>query len=307
MGISIQKRQHISVIFNPTAGGRRHRRLQAVIALLQGSGCVVTLHPTTGQGDAESLAREVKGGDVIVAAGGDGTINEVVNGLVGRDTPLALLPMGTANVVAAEIGLSVAPQQIAETILRGPTQKICLGRVGGRANGRVFIAMVGAGHDARVVAGVNLGLKRLLGKGAYLVEAIRQLIQGGDYLLDVTVDGVDYRAASVIVANGRYYAGRYVLDPSAKITQPVLHVCLFERPGRWNLVRYSAALFSNRIASLSGFRVVTGTRASISGKTGEPVQVDGDVLACLPANIEVVPNAINLVMPIAPLTDLAGK
>lgn len=307
MGISIQKRQHISVIFNPTAGGRRHRRLQAVIALLQGSGCVVTLHPTTGQGDAESLAREVKGGDVIVAAGGDGTINEVVNGLVGRDTPLALLPMGTANVVAAEIGLSVAPQQIAETILRGPTQKICLGRVGGRANGRVFIAMVGAGHDARVVAGVNLGLKRLLGKGAYLVEAIRQLIQGGDYLLDVTVDGVDYRAASVIVANGRYYAGRYVLDPSAKITQPVLHVCLFERPGRWNLVRYSAALFSNRIASLSGFRVVTGTRASISGKTGEPVQVDGDVLACLPANIEVVPNAIKLVMPIAPLTDLAGK
>ncbi|HEC13129.1 MAG TPA: diacylglycerol kinase family lipid kinase [Acidiferrobacteraceae bacterium] len=289
-----QQRRHIDVIYNPTAGGRRRRRLQAVIALLQGSGSEVTLRPTSRPGDAEALTRDTKDVDVIVAAGGDGTINEVANGLLGRDTPLALLPMGTANVIAAEIGLSAAPQQIAGTILRGAIKKISLGRV----NGRVFIAMVGVGYDARVVAGVNLGLKHLLGKGAYLVEAIIQLIAGADHLLDVTIDGIDYRAASVVVANGRYYAGRYVLDPSARFTQPVLHVCLFERSGRWNFVRYSAALFNNRIGSLLDIRIVTGTTISISGEAGEPVQLDGDVSTHLPAHIEVIPDAINLVMPI---------
>ncbi|NOZ11567.1 MAG: diacylglycerol kinase family lipid kinase [Gammaproteobacteria bacterium] len=294
MGISIQKPKRISVIFNPTAGGRRHQRLQAVIALLQGSGSEVMLQPTGRPGDAESFARDAKDVDVIVAAGGDGTINEVANGLLGRDIPLALLPMGTANVIAAEIGLGVAPQQIAETILWGAIQKISLGRI----DGRVFIAMVGVGYDARVVAGVHLGLKRWLGKGAYGVEAIRQLIQGDDHLLNVTVDGVDYHAASVVVANGRYYAGRYILDAAARITDPLLHVCLFERSGRWNLVRYSAALFSDRIASLADFRIVTGSRVTITGAVGEPVQGDGDVLTQLPVEIESIPGAIELVMPI---------
>ena len=122
----------IMLIHNPAAG-RGRGRLQTTLARLRGLGSVPEVWATASRGEAEALARAAveRGYDLVVAAGGDGTVNEVVNGLAGSGLPLALLPLGTANVLAIEIGLDTAPDALAQTILRGTPTDVCLGRIRG--------------------------------------------------------------------------------------------------------------------------------------------------------------------------------
>ena len=170
----------LTVIFNPTAGARRGRRLEATLRILRDEGCALDLRQTKAAGDAARLARAIDptATDLVVAAGGDGTINEVINGLVeggGASAPpaLAIVPLGTANVLAAEIGLGTSPRAIADAVLKGRTVSLSLGE----ANGRLFALMVGVGFDAQVVRHVDLALKRRIGKAAYLWETLWQLVR----------------------------------------------------------------------------------------------------------------------------------
>ena len=151
------------MIFNPSAGARRRRRLERVLVLLREAGCDVVLYETRARGDAEAHARGLDPAafDAVVAAGGDGTINEIINGLAGIELPLGLVPLGTANVLAAELGLDQAPRAIAHGILSGRTMRAFPGIL----NGRRFAMMAGAGFDARVVEGVDLRMKRVVGQG----------------------------------------------------------------------------------------------------------------------------------------------
>ncbi len=155
------------VIHNPTAGRRRLRRLRAILLHLAKAGCEATVRPTAARGDAETLARQAaaEGWDVVAVAGGDGTINEAVNGLYGSRVPLAVIPLGTANVVAAELCMPLDPAAIAEVIAGSTVQDIYLGT----ANGRRFVMMAGVGFDARVVEAIPARVKRALGKGAYVL------------------------------------------------------------------------------------------------------------------------------------------
>jgi YegS/Rv2252/BmrU family lipid kinase len=290
----------MTVVFNPTAGGRRRRRLQQTLRLLRESGCQVSLHSTAARGDAEAIARTFSEApptpDLLVVAGGDGTINEAVNGLLSNGSaawPLALVPLGTANVLAAEIGLATSPAVVARTIAQGVPRRAYVGM----ANGRCFTAMAGVGFDAHVVGNVDLRLKRRLGKGAYVLESVRQLIRFRFPRYRVTVDGQAFEAASVIVAKGHYYAGRYVCAPDARLERPEFHVCLFERGGRWNAIRYAVALALGRLPKLADFRIVRGQAVTIEGPTGDPVQGDGDIIALLPVRIEIAPQPLNLIAP----------
>jgi diacylglycerol kinase (ATP) len=293
--------RRMTVVFNPTAGGRRRARLDETLKLLRASGCEVAVQATAARGDAETIARAFGGSprahDLLVIAGGDGTINEAVNGLLSGGgegaSPLALLPLGTANVLANEIGLAVAPATVANTIARGGAVRAYVGV----ANGRCFTAMAGAGFDAHVVANVSLRLKRLFGKGAYVLESLRQLWRFPFPRYRVTVDGQTYDAASVIVAKGHFYGGRYVCAPEARLDQPEFHVCLFERGGRWNAMRYALALALGRLPRLADFCILRGRAVSIDGPAGDPVQGDGDIIAHLPVRIEIAPQPLRLIVP----------
>ena len=294
------KPRRLVVIFNPTAGQRSRRRFEAVLARCRDFGCDVTLRETESAGHAESLARSAMpaDGDLLVAAGGDGTINEAVNGLVGRGGPagspaLGIIPLGTANVLAAEIGLDLEPDRIAQTLCRGTSRSVSVGQAGER----VFTMMAGSGFDAHVVAEVDTALKRRIGKGAYLWESARQLWRFGfpDYRL--TLDGVERQAASVIVAKGHYYGGRFVCAPEARLEDPGFQVCIFERRGAWNAVRYGLALGLGRLAALPDVQVVRAREVRIEGPEGDPVQGDGDIIGRLPIVIRVLPDALKLVMP----------
>lgn len=301
------ERRRLLVVFNPTAGRRRQGRLAATLRHLASAGCDLALRETAARGDAERFAREAAAltngaaADLFVVAGGDGTINEAVNGLIaGRNgVPLPLLavvPLGTANVLAQEIGLSMIPAAIARDIASGAPRAIHVGA----ANGRCFTMMAGVGFDAHVVAGVSPTVKRRLGKAAYVLESLRQLFRFGFPRYRVTIDGRAHDAASVIVAKGHFYGGRFVCAPAARLEAPEFQVCLFERGGRWNAIRYALALALGRLPRLGDYRIVPGRSVVIEGPAGDPVQGDGDIIARLPVSIELVAQPLRLVVPGSP-------
>ncbi len=291
--------RHALVIFNPVAGWRRRRRLGTTLRLLRAAGIECHLVRTAARGDAEALARAAADAmpppALVIAAGGDGTINEVANGLLqgASPPPLAILPLGTANVLAAEIGLATTPRAIAAAITRGRMRPMRLGR----ANGRGFLLMAGAGFDAHVVAGVRPSAKRLLGKGAYVVETLRQLFRFGFPGYRATIDGTAHVAASVVVARGRFYGGRHLAAPAARLDADGFQVCLFERGGRRAVLRYGLALLTGRLPAAAGYRIVAGRRIIIDGPAGDPVQADGDIIARLPLAIDLAPGQLRLVIP----------
>ncbi|WP_247895715.1 diacylglycerol/lipid kinase family protein [Azospirillum brasilense] len=295
-------RRRLLVIHNPVAGARRARRLGVVLDLLeQRHGAAVTLRATGGRGDAEAMARTVAPGvfDAVVAAGGDGTINEVVNGLGARGhgettIPLGIVPLGTANVLAHELDLPLDAEGVARVLAEGRPLPVHLGV----ANGRAFAMMAGAGLDARVVERVDARLKRLIGKGAYAVETLARIAAGGGGPYRVAVDGAEpVDVASVIVAKGHFYGGRFVCAPDARLADPRLHVCLFPRAGRGNALRYLWGVTAGRLPRFPDYRILPARRVVIDGPAGEPVQGDGDVIARLPVEIALAPWVLPVLAP----------
>ncbi len=289
------------VVFNPTAGRRSRRRLERVLARLSERNVRVNVKETRARGDAHRIAAELPAGtDTVVVAGGDGTINEVLNGLAGagktKDRPdVALVPMGTANVLAAEIGLTdLSPVNIAGTIADGARREIFLAR----ANDHFFVQMCSVGFDAHIVAKVNLGLKRRIGKLAYVWAVLMQMWRFVPRTYRITIDGQEYEAASVIVANGRYYAGRFTCVPQARIDEPLLYACLFHRAGRWQVIRYGWGLLSGRLDRCRGVSIIAASSVTIESAvpqvTVEPVQGDGDIIATLP--VEITAGAVRLTL-----------
>lgn len=285
------------VIYNPAAGQRRRRRLAAALEELARLNCLVELRPTDGPGDAEALAHAAAGEspDVVVAAGGDGTINEVVNGLIRAPAapPLAVIPLGTANVLAWELGLKGRPRAIARAIVHGRRRSLHLGLV----NGRHFVLMVGVGVDARAVAGVSGALKSRTGRLAYLVAATQSVLRYGFPVCRAIVDGEEHAARSVVVMNGRCYGGPFVPAPEAGVDKPGFQVVLMKNGGLWHALRYGAALVLGRLHRLRDVEVLPGREVRITGEAGAPVQADGDLVATLPAEVTVADRVLDLVWP----------
>ena len=278
--------RRLLVIHNPTAGGwRRKPRFARALAELARHGCRVEVRRTEARGDAERMARAARADefDLVVAAGGDGTINEVVNGLIHSGLPLGVIPLGTANVFASEIGLPSDIQAAASFTARAPIVPVYVGR----ANDRCFSLMAGVGFDALVVAGVDGRLKRLCGKCAYVAESFFRMAAWRARPYAVTVDGKRHETASVIIAKGRYYAGRYVVAPSAHLSSPSFQVVLFRKGGRLAVMRYGLALLLNVIPRLPDVDIVEGRSIEIEGPPGEPVQGDGDIVASLPLRVSI--------------------
>ncbi|MGE5503130.1 MAG: diacylglycerol/lipid kinase family protein [Actinomycetota bacterium] len=283
------------VIYNPTAGARRRRRMQAVLDGLARHGCRTALLRTERRGDAEDGARTAgrDGFDLVVAAGGDGTVNEVANGLAASDAPvpMAFLPLGTANVLAAEIGLAPTPAAVVAMIEAGRTRSIRLGL----AEGRHFVLMASAGLDSAVVQGVDLALKRATGKLAYGIEAVRQALAWPFPELTATIDGVDHAARMVVVCKARCYGGPFLAAPQADLSDDRLQVVLLQGRGLGALARYGAALAAGRLALQPDVRIIAAHRLRLAGPA--PLQADGDLVGMLPVDISVSDRTIDLVVP----------
>ncbi|TAN45004.1 MAG: diacylglycerol kinase family lipid kinase [Rhodospirillales bacterium] len=289
------RQRRIAVIFNPTAGRRHGWRFQATVERLEGQ---VTLYRTTKPGDATEMASSMvgEGIDVVVAAGGDGTINEVVNGMAGSSLALGIIPLGTANVMAHELGIGTRPDKVAAAINSGKRRRLHLGRVhsADQPGGRLFVLMAGAGFDAQVVADVSSALKRHTGVLAYVVETIGGAMKYPFPKLSVNVDGHAHEAVTAVVCNGPLYGGPFVAAPKADLTKPGFEVRLLLRPGLRNVLRYGAALVMGRLDTLPDALSVLGSKVVIDGPVGAPVQGDGDILAHLPATITVADETVDV-------------
>ncbi len=285
------------VIFNPTAGSRRRRRLDRFLAALTAGGAAPLLRQTTAVGDARRLAFTAKaeGADALVVAGGDGTINEAINGLLdaGTGLPLGLLPLGTANVLAGELCLPRDPVRAAAVVLGGRRRCVALGE----ANGRAFAMMAGVGFDAAVVANLNLALKRRLRQGAYALETLSQAFRFDFPRYSVaTAEGGSFQARSVIACKAARYGGPFTLARDASHDRPTLTLALFEQGGPLAVLRFGLALLSGRMHRCRGVRLVETAAAEISGPADSPVQGDGDVIARLPLSLTVRPEALEVLV-----------
>ena len=266
--------QRLLLIHNPVAGRRDKARLARLVQLLRDENMVVTLEATSCAGDAERLAAAAADDalppDLVIAAGGDGTANEVANGLRGSGLPMAVMPLGTVNVLARELGMPRTVRSIAATIAAGRTGLVWPGI----ANNRVFLLMAGIGFDAAVVAAVSPSMKRRFGAAAYLLAAASLWWRWQQESRVLEVDGIRHRTASALVARCRFYAGSYVGAHLARLDEPRLHLVLFEREGRLWALSYALALALGRLHRWPGVRHLQASRVSIA--EARIAQLDGD-------------------------------
>jgi diacylglycerol kinase (ATP) len=258
----------------------------------------VTVAPTTGPNMAGGMARSHadNGADLIVVAGGDGTINEVAEGMVGSRVPLAVMPAGTANVLATELKLGRNLESVALGMGKLRAQRISLGHVV-CADGvsRHFLLMAGVGLDAHVVYRVNAALKAKTGKFAYWVAGWSLL---GKRLaeFDVEIDGERRKCSFALISKVRNYGGDFEIARSVTLLQDRFEVILFEGATASRYVKYFAGMALNRLAGMSGVTVVRADRVKISG-TRAHVQIDGELGGTLPAEFRIVPDALTLLVP----------
>ena len=214
-----------SLIYNPTAGRLRHQpeMIAEIQQALARAGVEVRLEPTTGIGSATEIAREAveRGDRMIIVCGGDGTINEAVQPLVGRDCALAVWPGGTANVLARELKLPEDPDELARMIAKGATRRISVGHAYKRESGwqRYFLLMAGIGIDAAIVQGVNPQLKKKTGVGAFWVSALDYLRRLPLTPFTLGIGGEHYNATFACIGNAAEYGGWFNLTPEASLEE----------------------------------------------------------------------------------------
>ncbi|MCE5241050.1 diacylglycerol kinase family lipid kinase [bacterium] len=290
---------HVVVIANPAA-----RLVGDVVPVEELGGCLreaqleFEVHVTAQAGDGERLAREAvsAGARRVVAAGGDGTINEVLQGLAGTETELAIVPLGTGNVIARSVGL-------AETDLRGACRVAageCVKRVDlGLMGGRYFAATAGAGLDAAVALHLDPWWKQRVGKVAFLGEFLRSVLMEDPHVYrlqldDQTVEGPMW---GVLITNTNEYTWRIRPVPDPREDDGLLDVVVIHRQGYLDLIDLAARLFVTG-ESAAGHPTASVLRVghmSIEAVPPVPWQVEGDPRGVTPVNVEVVPQALKLV------------
>lgn len=288
------------IVFNPAAGAGRRPRLARAIAALVARGVRLDLAETRGPGDAEALARAAaeRGVPVVVAAGGDGTIAEVAAGLAGSAATLGVLPLGTANVLAWELGVPASPERAAAIVAAGQAAVLRPGLARfGDGRERLFVQMLGAGFDAAVVTRLDLRLKRRIGRAAYVWQSLRELPRYDFPPISVELDGAPVAAASVIVTKGRLYAGRYRIAPDAQPLEPGFQVVLFRQPGAVQAALAGLALPLGLIPRLPGVEIVAARRIVLTAAATVPVQADGDPVGELPVSVTDAPGPLRILLP----------
>jgi YegS/Rv2252/BmrU family lipid kinase len=285
------------IVFNPVAGKRRAQLLWRVLDVLLEHGVRVDLMETQRQGHASDLAREAaqRGEALVVAAGGDGTIAEVANGLIGTRSLLGVIPLGTANVLAHELGLPFAPRAVAAALGLRRTKQLWPGQAVNGDDIRLFVQMLGVGFDASVVHHLSVPLKRVFGRGAYVLQTLRELARYRFAPIRLRIDGADMQAASAIITKGRLYAGQYLLAPDARPALAGFSVVLFERGGPGSALLYGAALPCDMLGRAPGVRHLRASRIEVIGNETIPAQADGDACGFAPLSVADAPGPIAVV------------
>ena len=293
--ISSMKSREAIIIGNPKAGRNRDKdRLKRCAEILRSGGLDVEVWPTERPQHATELA-SLAGARLVVAAGGDGTVNEVVNGLE-TDATLGVLPLGTANVLARELGLPLNAEAACERILAGKKRCIDIGVATDRkGRERRFTCMAGIGFDAHVVNEVTPRLKRYLKILAFPLAALKVYLEGDLPPLHVMHGDDTHVAQFAIVANGQYYGGDFRVAEEAALATGKLEVVLVDRVGRLLRADILTRILARRPLDRSMRSFTARELRATSPGTHVPVQLDGEVWGRLPMSFRIEPGALTVV------------
>ena len=297
-------RVRVCLIFNPTANGDKARRLQRHLDVISAD---CTLKQTRAAGAARKLAAEAvrEEYDVVVAAGGDGTLNEVVNGIV--DEPgglesvrLGVLPLGTINVFAREFGIPIDLKQAWNTVMTGADTEIDLPCVKQHVDGiktrRYFTQLAGSGLDARAVELVDYSLKKKVGPLAYVFAGIKA-IAAPQVKISATNGHHSATGELVLIGNGRYYGGAYPIFHEADPRDGLIDVCVFPKINWGAALKTGWAWASGNWKGLAGAEYFQTRKVKISSNPAAPIEADGEAFGSIPATISIEDKRLKVIVP----------
>ncbi len=296
----------ITIIFNPVAGAGKRKKLNRAVGVLCGRGIRPKIRETTKQGDARRFAAEEAERDteVVIAAGGDGTINEVANGLAGSRVALGVVPLGVANLLALEMGIPADPALAVEIILGGATRLINPGYVvledidSGKEIRRFFLLMAGIGFDGGILHDINRSRVESWGKAAYVMAGMRAMAKYTKTAFSVRFDSrEELLAYSAVVGKSRFYGGKFMVTPRASLLDESLDACVFTSPGPLRMLKHAVNVLIGRHPAQGGVYYAKARELDIDSRDKVYIQVDGDYLGRLPARLGVGKNALQIVVP----------
>lgn len=273
----------------------------------QARGWQVEVTPTAYPGHAIELAREAAQAEytLVAAAGGDGTVNEVVNGLAHTRTALAVLPFGTGNVWVRELKLPLHPQEAAASLSDGHIIRLDLGMAGER----YFLLMAGVGFDAAVTRAVHPEAKRKLGLFAYLVQAILTARDVRGTRARIELDGrvVKGRVLMLVIGNSRLYGGFLQITHHATLTDGLLDVAVIKGEDVRSAPLHILSILLRRYNLNPDMNYYRAREVTVSSATPLGVQIDGDSIGTTPMTFRVAPGALRALVPPWSSSDLLGS
>jgi YegS/Rv2252/BmrU family lipid kinase len=292
------------VIFNPTARGDKAKRFRRHLDAIA-SECALKM--TSAPGEARRLAKDAvgEGFEIIVAGGGDGTVNEVLNGIGdaqdGFDRAcLGVLPLGTVNVFAREIAIPSKLESAWEIIRQERESKIDLPRVEFGENGsrqkRYFVQLAGAGLDARAIELVKYQVKKLVGPLAYVMAGFHALL-GPPSKIGVTGGKHSSTGGLVMIGNGRLYGGEFRLFPKADLRDGLLEICVLPRVDWFTLARCSPELLLRGVLTASAHELFQAETVTLTSESPTPLQIDGELIGHLPATFSLDRSRLRVIAP----------
>jgi diacylglycerol kinase (ATP) len=291
--------KRIAIIANPVSGGGRpFRKLARYLATSPRPDCEIRLLTTRCAGHAGELAWEMLEDppDLLAVCGGDGTVNEVASRVPDPPFPVAVLPAGTANVLASQLRIPLEPVRALEAAQHGQVQRIDLGSARGRTAHR-FLLMAGAGFDAYVAWRVRPRLKKLTGKFAFFVAAVQTLSDYSFPEFEVQAGEEVLKATSCVVANSSGYGGGLLLTPGADMTDGLLDVLVLQGRDRGMYARFLFSAWRRAPRDLPGVVRRRASDVSIRGARGPWVHADGELIGTLPLEFSVTPRSFPVICP----------
>ena len=296
-------RKRFLLIHNPFAGLRGHTLAHRTARALEQAGASVvvirTRGPDTGHAYEDLLSKvQISEFDAVLAAGGDGTVRALAEACAGTGVPVGIIPMGTGNVLAHEIGLSRKPREIVDVAINGPVHEI----YGATINNEPFFLMAGIGFDGDVISMLNLNTKRRIGKLAYTIPLLRALAKSPTPFT-VIIDGKAHKATWIVAANVSHYAGGFTIAPRASILQPELNAVVFQGNTRSTRFQELMAIAMGQLAKCKTASIVSCRELEIPNPASQSnmnllkVEVDGDALGNAPVAIKAGAVRLNLIVP----------
>jgi diacylglycerol kinase (ATP) len=303
--------QNALLIHNPNAGhggAKRRRMLDEARRIFAAGGIEAELAETKGPGDATDIAQRatVERRQLVIACGGDGTLNEVVNGLAGRSNghrvPLALLPAGTANIFAKELTLPWDIPSAARKLVRGSVVEIALGLatpLNEPKKAKYFLSVAGAGPDGMIVYSIDLELKARLGILAYWWQGAREVFRYNFPHFRVVIGGQTVDSSLVIVGRTKNYGGPFKITTLADLYEDKFEVMTLSTRSGFRYLSYLPTLWMGKLRGTSGVFFSKTDSLVCEPQDENPVhaQVDGEPLGRLPVKFKIVPGALKLLVP----------